>query len=89
MDLPPEELFAWQCGFMLFMLGSYEYGARDPFWFGMRTAGVIAYSIAMTGDQRAWGTVADWVCQTFCLCHYITVVTNLFNPTLRWRRKDA
>jgi hypothetical protein len=89
MEISWETMVAMQFSYGLFMLGTYEHGARDPFWYGMRTVMAVSYSVFMFGDQRAYGTIMDWLCQTLCLCHYISVVANVFNPTMIFRRKDA
>lgn len=89
MELSWEMLASIQFGVALFMLCTYEHGVRDRFNYGLRTVVVVAYSVVMFGDNRAYGTILDWLVQTMCLCHYISILANVFNPTLRFRKKDA
>lgn len=89
MNISPETMLSMQVFFIVFMAGSYEYGAKDPFWYGMRTALAVGYSLAMYGDQRTFGNVVDWVCHALCLCQFIAVLTDLITYTPRLRRKDG
>jgi hypothetical protein len=89
MELSYETFMAIQGGFVIFMLLTFEDGAKDPFGFGMRNAAAIIYSLFMLGDQRAYGTIFDWVAQTMCLCQFISLATHLVSPTFWIRRKDG